>query len=406
MYANGWEPYPLSLRIVNWVKWLLQSNVTPGGIYESLSQQVWSLATQIEYHLLGNHLMANAKALVFAGCFFDGTEADVWFKQGISILKTEIPEQFLADGGHFELSTTYHATLTEDLLDIINILRTYSQPVPPVWEKAAQAAIKWQRTMTRPDGLPPLFNDAAYGISPSLDDIEAYAARLGLVPDSLELAGLSDLPNSGYFRFDGTNYSLFGDAGQIGPDYIPGHAHCDMLNFELFVAGQPHIVDVGTSTYEAGARRHYERSTAAHNTVQLEDQEQSEIWASFRVGRRAKIVERTVGPNFVIAAHNGFRRHITHRRKFQFSSTEIHLADEIIGANNLQKTIAYFHLHPDIEPRTEDGVVFAGSTKIKFQGAEKIRFLSYEYASEFNKTITAVCIEVVFGRALDTVFSL
>ena len=37
----------------------------------------------------------------------------------------ELPEQILADGGHFELSPMYHALVLEDLLDLVNIARRY-----------------------------------------------------------------------------------------------------------------------------------------------------------------------------------------------------------------------------------------------------------------------------------------
>jgi uncharacterized heparinase superfamily protein len=107
--GNGWEPYPVSLRIVNWVKWAL-SGVTLDREWEhSLAVQTRWLAKRIEYHLLGNHLLANAKALVFAGLYFDGLEPRVWLEQGLRILEKELTEQILPDGGHFELSPMYHA---------------------------------------------------------------------------------------------------------------------------------------------------------------------------------------------------------------------------------------------------------------------------------------------------------
>jgi hypothetical protein len=38
--------------------------------------QVRFLRKRLEVHLLGNHLFANAKALVFAGLYFSGDEAE------------------------------------------------------------------------------------------------------------------------------------------------------------------------------------------------------------------------------------------------------------------------------------------------------------------------------------------
>ncbi|TOQ84691.1 hypothetical protein CGG86_23720, partial [Vibrio parahaemolyticus] len=67
----------------------------------SLSLQVQALEQQLEYHLLGNHLFANAKALVFAGCFFKGDLACRWLERGLDILHKEVAEQILSDGGNF-----------------------------------------------------------------------------------------------------------------------------------------------------------------------------------------------------------------------------------------------------------------------------------------------------------------
>ena len=66
------------------------------------------------------------KALIFAGLFFEGPDADRWVGLGLKILSKELNEQILEDGGHFELSPMYHSIILEDLLDIINILTVYS----------------------------------------------------------------------------------------------------------------------------------------------------------------------------------------------------------------------------------------------------------------------------------------
>ena len=101
--GNGWEPYPISRRLVNWVKWLLVYGKYSDGRLLSLGIQSKVLMQTLETHLLGNHLFANAKALVFAGLFFKGKAADSWLEKGLKILDLEIPEQILADGGNFEL---------------------------------------------------------------------------------------------------------------------------------------------------------------------------------------------------------------------------------------------------------------------------------------------------------------
>ena len=401
--GNGWEPYPISIRIVNWIKWQLSGTDFSVGMEESLYQQAHVLSRTLEYHLLGNHLIANAKALVFAGLYFGGNRADEWLAIGRNILERELPEQFLLDGGHFELSTTYHAALTEDLLDLVNVLRAYGKCVPVGLTITTQKALDWLTILTRPDGFPPLFNDAAYGISPTLTQLQEYAGRLTLKKSAPEQNGLKDMSASGYFRFDGADYSFWGDAGQIGPDYIPGHGHCDMLSFELFAHGAPIVVDGGTSTYEVGERRHRERSTAAHNTVQVGRAEQSEIWSSFRVGRRARIVDRRLESHVVEAAHDGYRsKGVVHKRRFEFSSSSLVIEDYLQGSTEKNEAVARFHLHPDVLVRLEDGFVRVGKLTFLFSGAEKVELSSYEYAPEFYKLIPAQVLEISFQERLRT----
>jgi len=100
--GNGWEPYPTSLRIVNWVKWLLRESSTASAgtgdvaMIQSLVTQAHWLRKRLEYHLLGNHLFANAKALVFAGAFFVGSEAAHWLRLGQRLLRRELQGQTCA----------------------------------------------------------------------------------------------------------------------------------------------------------------------------------------------------------------------------------------------------------------------------------------------------------------------
>ena len=131
----GWESYPISLRIVNWVKWHLKGHLLKDHVLHSLLVQIRFLSKNIETHLLGNHLFTNAKALIFAGLFFDHSEADSWYKQGLKIVNKELSEQILNDGGSFELSTMYHALLLEDLLDLLNIHNSFERSSPDGIEK-------------------------------------------------------------------------------------------------------------------------------------------------------------------------------------------------------------------------------------------------------------------------------
>ena len=109
------------------------------------------------------------------------------------------------------------------------------------------------------------------------------------------------------------------DFGAIGPSYIPGHAHADTFNFVINYNDKPFIVDLGTSTYEANELRLDERSTKAHNTVEYNNTNSSEIWSSFRVGSRASITKLKAIENGWEASHDGYSsQNCTHQRSFYF----------------------------------------------------------------------------------------
>jgi uncharacterized heparinase superfamily protein len=154
--GNGWEPYPLSLRLVNWVKWFSKQENVEQKHLGSMFQQANALSQQLEYHILGNHLFANAKALTFVGCYLEGKEAERYLDVGLKLLDREMPEQFLVDGAHFELSPMYHEILLWDLLELIDLAKT-SQNTKllkrfPYWSGVAEKAIAWLKTMIHPDG--------------------------------------------------------------------------------------------------------------------------------------------------------------------------------------------------------------------------------------------------------------
>lgn len=360
----GWEPYPLSLRIVNWSKWSLIWKDLEASAWHSLAVQARWLMRRLEWHLLGNHLWANAKALIFAGTVFSGTEADRWRRRGLAILKFQLKEQILSDGGHFELSPMYHAILLEDVLDLVQLDQRFPGVLPDALINACKAtAVKmlaWLEIMTHPDGQIALFNDAAFGIAPKYSDLVRYAHSLGFSPP----AGGSSLPlrrlaASGYAHLALGPANLIVDIGAVGPDYLPGHAHADTLSFELSLHGKRLMVNGGTSTYEASAERVRQRGTAAHNALMIDGHDSSEVWSSFRVARRARIVDvrvieeirgKTIG---IAAAHDGYRRlsaGLIHERCWQLAPTHLKIYD-IVKRYLGHEAVIHYHLAPQWQVR-------------------------------------------------------
>jgi len=423
--GNGWEPYPVSLRIVNWIKWALaerdrhpESKVPvplSAEVLHSLAVQSRYLRKRLEYHLLGNHLFANAKALVFAGLFFQGEEAEEWLSRGLKILGAEIPEQILPDGGNFERSPMYHAIIHEDLLDLVNLYRAYGRDVHVDWLDACIRMRAWLKAMSHPEGGIALFNDAAFGIAPNWAELDAYAERLGLSRQEYPPRPLTRFPETGYVRCEKEAAVLLLDVAPVGPDYIPGHAHADTLNFELSLFGRRVIVDSGTSTYEKNAERQRQRGTAAHNTVTINGEDSSEVWGGFRVARRARPFDVETGERAgkvrVACAHDGYRRlpgKPVHRREWQLAEGELLVRDTIEG--KFREAIARYHFHPEVQVELgsagEGRGTLSGGEGFTFQ-VEKgtARLIDTTWHPEFNVSLPNRCLEVVLdGHAAEVRF--
>lgn len=355
----GWEPYPISIRIVNWIKWVLSGASLTDKAIHSLAVQARFLAQNLEIHLQGNHLIANAKALIFVGAFFESREASYWLKSGLDILEKQLPEQILGDGGHFELSPMYHSVVLEDILDLCNLFHAYpkafnaSDCLLGYWEQIAQRMRKWLKVMCHPDGDIALFNDAALNTVASPGALDAYARRLGLRSVAEPGDGITHLSDSGYIRVQQNEMVALLDVGRIGPDYLPGHAHADTLTFELSLFGDRVIVDAGTSTYTEGEERHFQRSTMAHNTVVVDGKNSSDMWGGFRVARRAYPIDLSIEDRdrsiIITCGHDGYRRlpgRVIHKRSWVFGQRSLEIKDLFEGA--FSASVAYFHLHPDV----------------------------------------------------------
>jgi uncharacterized heparinase superfamily protein len=339
------------------VKWAFAGEPLEPHAVESLAMQARWLAGRLEWRLLGNHLLANAKALAFAGVYFAGPEADRWLRSAVRILRAQLAEQVLADGGHFERSPMYHSIALEDVLDLHNLLGAgaLAAALPGIAGRMGG----WLAAMCHPDGEIAFFNDAACGVAPPPAELAAYAERLGLPAWQPPAGGVVHLRESGYVRVACGPAVMFLDVGPVGPDYLPGHAHADTLSCELSVAGRRLLVNSGTSEYGTGPERQRQRGTAAHNTVTIDGEDSSEVWAGFRVARRARpfglsIAETPAGIT-VACSHDGYARlpgRPIHTRTWSFETDGLSIADRVDGPG---RAVAHWHWHP--------AVAWPGATK-------------------------------------------
>ena len=404
LLKDGKEPYPISLRGINWVKFLSNNQVKDELINNTLYFHYCILFKNLEYHLLGNHLLENAFSLLFGAYYFND---DKLYNKSKNLLISELNEQVLKDGAHFELSPMYHQIILLRLLDCVQLIK-----LNPIWrknellsflEEKASIMSSWLKNITYNNGEIPMVNDATYTIAPSSKELFNYAKHLGI---NSQIIPLSD---SGYRKINSNNYELLIDVGNVGPSYQPGHAHSDTFNFELMKRGIPIFVDTGISTYEKNVNRQEQRSTHSHNTVKIGSKDQTQVWGGFRVAKRAKITHLIEKPNLIEASHDGYLSDgYKHTRSFLWGEKYLILKDKI-NRSTSNNAKAYFHLHSSVTKPLVEGnnvILESSGVSIEFERASTIYVEEYQLSVGFNKTNLAYKIVVLFDQTLKTKISL
>lgn len=409
--GNGWEPYPISLRLVNWVKWCSVQETVSEDILKSMLVQADALSQQLEFHILGNHLFANAKALTFIGVFLGGEQSSRFLDLGLKLLDQELDEQFLVDGAHFELSPMYHQILLWDLLELIGLANISQHPkllqALPKFKTIAEKALYWLSSMIHTDGEVSFFNDSSIGIAKTPEQIFAYAEDLGLEIESNNQTLLTH-KESGYSRVTQPLYSLFFDHANVGPDYLPGHAHADTLSFELSIGKQRVFVNSGTSLYGTSEERLRQRQTPAHNSVSVEGLDSSQVWSGFRVAKRAysKLIRSTYsdGTATIEASHDGYLKQsprVTHTRKLDCSDSIIVISDCLSKPRNATYNL---HIHPSVivNQLSDNKLSLSLNDNILcyFESPEPIRIADSTWHPEFGKSIPNKKIEIDFTSGI------
>lgn len=370
----GLDAYPTALRGINWIKFFSEH---PEAITrertDSLYSQYKLLQRQLEYHLLGNHLLEDFYSLFIMSLFFGDTK---YHKQITKRLTHELDEEILDDGGHYEQSIMYHCILSDRLLDCIN----YADNEAVTLQNYAKRMLGFLQAACFPDGSYPLFNDAALGIAPTPAELFDYGRRLGITWSDATLS------QSGYRMMRSGRMEAMVDIGNITATYQPGHTHADTFTYELRIDGRPIVVDTGISTYNKTPRRQYERSTVAHNTVTVGDKDSSEVWGGFRVGKRAKVagnICKTAGGD-------------THKRTFKIDETGFYVTDEADAP-----AISRIHLAPEVKvlESKSDGVatkIITSRGTITINQASTVQITDCQISREYNRLLDAKCIEIPF----------
>lgn len=318
---DAYEPYTISLRIPNVLIGMELSGIEDKNIYSSLYNQYKHLQQNLEEALLANHYFENLKTIVISAVLFG--ELDV-FHKAFNLFLKQIDEQILPDGMHYERSLMYHKIILEDILRVYTVLRSTSHTLDadkllPTIRVMSEAIGSLEQGFERT----PLFNDSGNNISKSTRTLLKACEQAAGSAESKR----TEFPDSGYYRLNQDNYVVFFDCGDIGPKYMGGHAHNDCLSFEMAAEGKVVFSNSGTGQYQ-GELRPFFRGTSAHNTIMVDDREQSELWGEHRVGRRISKIKAEKAGKVLIGQFQSYQGD-SFRRRLRWKNHTLEISDEV-----------------------------------------------------------------------------
>lgn len=398
-HKDAYEPYPISLRGINWVKFLSKHKINDFDINQQLYNDFLRLESKIEYHILANHLIENAFSLLFGAYYFKNEKL---YNKANNLLIVELEEQILEDGAHYELSPMYHCIMLHRILDCYNLVSNNDwkdNELAKLLSNKASLMLGWLEEILI-DGKMPMLNDSTTDIAPTPASLFEYAENLNIAITPIVLK------ESGYRKLKTNKLEVLFDVGQIAPSYQPGHSHADSLQILLYSEGIPLIVDTGISTYEKNERRQLERSTVSHNTVTVNKLNSSQVWSGFRVAKRAFVKLIKDEHETIIASHNGYRNlSITCQREVQAFKDSFVIKDTIIGETHDALIQGHLHLHPDVIFNLEDNVLTLNSTvQLEFPQNTTIEIEDYFYCQGFNHLIPSKKLIYTFNK--ETTFTI
>jgi hypothetical protein len=394
----------VSLRLISWsvVHSLLVLKGNSEGLFglvkdkqqlgDSIYQQAYYVRKFLSrYSSANNHLMGELSGLWVTCQVFDlGEKGLDWAAFAYCELESESRKQVHSDGVGKEQAFYYHLWVLEYLFFVWMVgVRTGQEFSKEFYERILMM-VKFLKDVSHDKGEPPQFGDSDDGFvtrfepvwskQPFLDflDVIDYVIGNTATPKnhkafwykSIIRSTLKDPPafswqrfypevytQGGYVVMGGNGCHIVFDVGPLGYLGIAAHGHADALSFCMAVDNEWWLIDPGTYVYHSNPEwRSYFRSTAGHNTVRVNEEDQSQIAGPFMWHRKAVAYidkfENKYENQKVLASHDGYLHlGITHSREMRFSPVigQLDIIDKLIGNKSAEIAEIYFHFAPNVK---------------------------------------------------------
>lgn len=468
----------VAVRAANWLtaaEYVHASHVLGPAFFHRFHSSLYEHARFIVRHLerngpKTNHYLADIVGLLFIAVycpFFPASRR--WRDFCIRELRAEMENQVHADGCHFEASTCYHRLVLE--LFLFATMLVTADEADSNKESRRQTAervfgVEYVERLHRmfvavlhllkPDGRMPQIGDNDSGRFLALQGREMLDMRYllplgalfldepllkvrefgysedalwlfgekghdtwnGMPGRSLGTIGSMSFPHAGWYVIRHNQDYCLVSCGSGGPDTPRGHAHNDRLSFELMLDGRDVVVDPGTYLYTSCPRiRNTFRSTGGHNTVKIDEYEQSEPLN----GDVFRLIDRTTIRLARLTETTGRIRFegeieydpVMHRRTISLDteSRQWTIDDHVSCPGSCRAEVA-FHLSPHVTSRGGEILEKGSQTPVASMqiqgGPSEVR--TYDYSPRYGVCVQAPCVCVQIPSPADghitTVFNL
>jgi hypothetical protein len=420
----------VALRAANWALALelIRPCELPPDVwliaYEALFDHGAFIERHLEnhYEVTSNHFLSNVVGLFYvAAVFRDLPRGRLWDQQCRAWLTQEMVVQVLPDGADYESSIPYHRLVTELFLGAARIAEVAGSPLPAPFLDRLSTMVDFLAAVLRPDGLMPQIGDAddgrlhvltGYGswrpqdarhlFGPAAcmfgvrdwthvtDGWDAWESTWwGFDPTMAGSAGSRQVRDDGVRHFPHAGLTVIRQRGAyllvtngiVGTGGFGNHKHNDLLGFEYHVAGEPVIVDPGSYVYTSDPdARNLFRSTASHNTVGIDGQEQNEVrpeWL-FRMFEKANPEHLAVseGDDCIQyrGRHSGYTRlpePVVHERTFSLVRDDGALSIvDVLDGRGTHRLTWHFHFAPGVK------VAIRQPGQLEIRAADKVLQMS------------------------------
>ena len=426
---NWRSPMELSIRMINWV-WAIDL-IRDGGFFtgsfkrsvlQSVFLHLWEVRRKFSQgSSANNHVIGEAAGVFIAGVYFSEIKGlEKWLTECMEILEREIREQTFSDGCNKELALGYHLFVLQFALFSGIAGERSGRPFSRKYWSVIEKQLQFLGYLTEGGGHLVLYGDCDDGYVLDLgsrpddpfgllcigavlferSDLKKWALdfkepawwlfgdagkdKFNAIPEGKnECLQSRDFPEAGLYLLQfGTQESrdrasvLF-DCGKLGYKSIAAHGHADALSFTLKLFGRDVFVDPGTYDYFSFPEwREYFRSTRAHNTVEIDHQDQSVILGPFMWGERARCEclewQPSATGGMAIGRHDGYRRlddPVEHTRTIQLDGEKraLLIVDEL-GAKLSHEVALFFHLSEEwnLEKVEDNECVFSSDAEIVY----------------------------------------